>query len=97
MKLLLSTALAVLLPLSVSAQVCAPRETAVQYLGLDYGETRQAVGLDSGGSMVEVFANIATGSWTIILTDTDMVSCLVASGGNYEGTPTEPAPQGEAG
>jgi hypothetical protein len=97
MKLFAATALAVLLPLSVSAQVCAPRENAVDYLGLNFGESRQAVGLEGGGSMVEVFANIETGSWTIIFTNADMVSCFVASGGNFEGTPTEPAPQGEAG
>ncbi|WP_435259992.1 hypothetical protein ACSBLW_09635 [Thioclava sp. FR2] len=34
--------------------------------------------------VIEVFASVETGSWTITITMADGMTCLVASGENYE-------------
>lgn len=46
---------------------CMPREDALAYLGAEYGEDRQVMGLDRRGVM-EVFASEATGTWTVTIT-----------------------------
>lgn len=63
---------------------CAQRGGIVARLSETYGETRQSIGLGTNNTMVEVFASGATGSWTILVTDAQGVSCLVASGQAFE-------------
>ncbi len=64
--------------------VCADRDSIVARLATEYGETRQAIGLASSSQVMEVFASEETGSWTITVTRTDGMTCLVAAGQNYE-------------
>ncbi|MFB9148666.1 hypothetical protein [Roseovarius ramblicola] len=82
----LTTALASLLAAPAAAQSgrCAPRETVVQRLAEAYGETRQSMGLGANNAVVEVFASAASGSWTITVTGTNGITCLVAAGQGYE-------------
>ena len=63
---------------------CAERDGIVTRLTEKYGETRQSIGLGTNNTMVEVFASGDTGSWTILVTDAEGVSCLVASGQAFE-------------
>ena len=62
---------------------CAPREMVIARLAEKYGESRQSIGLGPGNQVVETFASTA-GSWTITVTDTQGVTCLVASGQAFE-------------
>ena len=85
--LLISTALAVLLALPVSAQNarnCAPRGAVVDRLAQGYGETRQSMGLGANNAVIEVFASDETGTWTIMVTTPNGLTCLVASGRFFE-------------
>jgi hypothetical protein len=63
---------------------CAPREAVVERLSSGYGETRQSIGLGAQGAIVEVFASMETGSWTITVTMPNGTTCLVASGQSFE-------------
>lgn len=63
---------------------CAPRDRVIGRLAERYGETRQSIGLGANNAVVEVFAASDTGTWTIILTLPNGLSCLVASGQAYE-------------
>ena len=63
---------------------CGPRDAVVERLATGYGETRQSVGIGSNNAMVEVFASDETGSWTILVTQANGLSCLVASGQSFE-------------
>lgn len=63
---------------------CAPRETVLERLAQRYGETRQSVGLGRDNSMVEVFASLQSGSWTITVTTPTGLTCLIASGQSFE-------------
>ncbi|PIE13948.1 MAG: hypothetical protein CSA70_03585 [Rhodobacterales bacterium] len=66
------------------ARDCAPRERVVARLAETYGETRQSIGLESNRAVVETFANLKSGSWTITVTIANGTTCLVASGFEFE-------------
>lgn len=68
----------------VLAGNCAPRETVVEQLAADYGESRRSIGLAARGSVIEIFASQETGTWTITVTDTRGIACLVAAGQAFE-------------
>jgi len=63
---------------------CAPRPVVLERLAEGYGETRQSIGLGTQGAVVEVFASDETGSWTIIVTMPTGMTCLMASGQDFE-------------
>jgi len=65
-------------------QHCAPREQVIERLAEKYGETRQSMGLGANNAVMEVFASDESGSWTITVTMTNGVTCLVASGQAFE-------------
>ena len=88
----LLAAVTVLVPTSAAAQemsndgspvVCDQRSTIISSLSDDYQETRNSIGLANSGSVVEVFSS-ADGSWSMVVTRPDGVSCLVAAGRNWE-------------
>lgn len=70
---------------------CAKRSTVVAELSDRYGETRHAIGLAANNAVMEVFASTESGTWTITVTLANGMTCLMASGQNYEtlaeGTP----------
>ena len=94
----LSTALiaatAFLAPLAAFAQGqnCGNRELVVERLTTKYGESRQSIGMAPQGRVVEVFASLETGTWTITVTNTSGLTCLVASGQAYEATDDDLTP-----
>ncbi|MGB3314224.1 MAG: hypothetical protein WBB85_07410 [Albidovulum sp.] len=63
---------------------CAARDTVVTELADRYGETRHGIGLAANNAVMEVFASAETGTWTITVTLTNGMTCLIASGQNYE-------------
>lgn len=73
---------------------CAPRELVLERLADKYGETRQSIGLAPDGGLVEVFASVQTGTWTITITLPTGVTCLVVSGQSFETLAEMPAAPG---
>ncbi|MBB5517039.1 hypothetical protein FHS89_003083 [Rubricella aquisinus] len=65
---------------------CMPRADALAYLGAEYQEERQVMGLDRRGVM-EVFASAASGTWTVTITTPEGMTCLVAAGQFYDEAP----------
>ncbi|MEJ8561521.1 hypothetical protein QTO30_10055 [Yoonia sp. GPGPB17] len=63
---------------------CADHATVVERLGERYGESKQSIGLGSDNAVVEVFASMDTGSWTITVTRPGGPTCLVAAGQAYQ-------------
>ncbi len=70
---------------------CAPRALVLERLSDGYDETRQSIGLGTGGAVVETFASSETGTWTITVTNTQGITCLIAAGQAFE-TLTEALP-----
>jgi len=65
--------------------MCAPRDHVLIRLDAMYGETVRMRGL-SGGNLVEMFAG-AEGGWTIIATDPNGVTCIIAAGTDFVSIP----------
>lgn len=63
---------------------CAARDQVIERLASAYGETRQSIGLGTNNQVVEVFASLETGTWTITVTNPRGLTCLVASGRAFE-------------
>jgi hypothetical protein len=81
--LLLGAAVAVTPALSQTSN-CASHEIVSERLARGYGETRQSMALGAGNALVETWANLDTGSWTITVTQPGGPTCLVASGQAFE-------------
>lgn len=74
---------------------CAPRESVVDRLASKYGETRQSMGLGNDNAVIEVFASLASGTWTITVTTANGLTCLVASGQAFEELAEVLPPEGD--
>ena len=69
---------------AAAQQNCAAREVVLGHLTENFGESRQSIGKAPEGRVVEVFASLETGTWTITITLPDGLTCLVASGEAFE-------------
>lgn len=73
---------------------CGPRAAVIAHLSENFGESRQSIGMGQEGRVVEVFASIETGSWTITVTLPNGTTCLVAAGRSFEVVAEAPIPSG---
>lgn len=64
---------------------CANRAEFLNHLSANYKEAPVAMGLTANGGLLEVVAS-EDGSWTIIVTTPNGLSCGVASGMSWEST-----------
>lgn len=65
--------------------VCAPRDDLVAQLDTQFDESQKAVGLLGEQAIMEVYAS-EQGSWTILSTDTNGTSCIIAAGEGWDDT-----------
>jgi len=75
---------AILLPsIAASATKCLPTSEMREALNFSYGETRLATGISElRGNMllIEIWRSIDSGSFTILVTSPNQVSCIPVSG-----------------
>ncbi len=97
MKVSLVASLLLMAGAAQAQQLCLPHEEAIARLHKYHGEAAKGLGVGNRGqSVMELFTS-DTGSWTILVTRTNGLSCIAASGENWtamEGTTTaveEPA------
>jgi hypothetical protein len=64
-------------------------------LARGYGEVRQAIALSGDSAVLEIFANAATGSWTITLTRAGGPTCMVAAGVAWQALAEVLPPEGD--
>lgn len=69
---------------AAAGNICGPHEKIVKQLESGYEEARSGFGLSGNGALVELFVSKAKGTWTFMLTRPDGVTCLMATGGNWE-------------
>ncbi len=81
---------------SAQTRSCAPHEAVVERLAVRYGESRQSIGLGADNSVIEVFASMDTGTWTITMTQPGGPTCLVAAGQAFQQL-SEPLPDDDQG
>jgi hypothetical protein len=63
---------------------CGQRSQVIERLESKYGETRRSIGLAANNGVVEIYASAASGTWTIIMTLPNGMTCLVAAGNAFE-------------
>jgi len=61
---------------------CADHNTIIAKLSSKYNEQRSGMGLVGSSGMVELFT-AKNGTWTIIVTQVDGTSCIVAAGNSW--------------
>jgi hypothetical protein len=66
---------------------CMWHEDAVAELKQTYGEEKVGLGLGPSGSAVFELFLAETGTWTLLVTRTDGISCVAASGDNWMTSP----------
>jgi len=64
--------------------VCAPRAQLLDQLSSKYKEVPLAAGLSSSGSLIEVLTSDNGSTWTIMVSQPNGSSCLVAAGEGWE-------------
>ncbi len=90
MRLILRAALlaaAVLTCVPASAQMpalCGNPVDIAQRLASEYGETVTARGIAASGSLVTVYSNAATQTWTVLVARPGGPACVVATGEGWE-------------
>lgn len=76
------------------AQQCGPTEALSAFLGREYDEWPVARGLSqSGDAIVQIWANLETGTWTLVVVRPDGMSCMALTGQAFG--MLERPPQGE--
>lgn len=64
--------------------LCGDRNGLVGNLQEKYGESRKGIGMRGEAAVFEVWASEKTGSWTILFTRPDGVSCIMAAGHDWQ-------------
>ena len=91
----LTTALisaALLVSSGVAAQaeepnLCLPHEAAIAELDKGYQEQSVGLGLGNTGEAVYELFVAQSGTWTILITQPDGISCIAAHGNNWSASP----------
>ncbi len=80
----LAMAFIALAPPAHAQIACGPRAEVIKQLSEKYGETRRSLGLIGSNAVVEVYANADTGTWTIIQTNPQGLSCMMSAGEGWQ-------------
>ena len=81
------------------ASNCAMRDTVIERLQSDYDEQLAVGGLQATRSaltVMEIWASDETGTFTVLLTDANGVSCIVAAGTDFFRNKPVPRKKGSA-
>ena len=68
-------------PALAQQQICRTTEHILRTLTTSYGETRQVMGVNAQSGVIFSFmGNTSTETWTLISTNTQGISCVIAEG-----------------
>ena len=97
LRTLFSAAFVILLAVSTTSAWaqqarCAPRANLLDYLASTFKEQHVGTGITQQGALMEIMAS-EEGSWSIIISTPNGVSCLVAAGDDWQALSPE-TPEG---
>jgi hypothetical protein len=78
--MILGAALALLVTEAAAQSACNQREDVIGHLAKKYGEAPVALGVTNKGGLVEVLTTGDGNTWTIIVSQPNGTSCMVAAG-----------------
>ena len=70
-------------PAYSAENICGKRDDIVSRLESGYQEFNSAMGMSTNGGLVELYTS-ENGTWTLMLSQPNGVSCLIAAGENWE-------------
>ena len=82
-------------PEAQAQMACGTRDSVVAKLGDKYGEVRRGGGLAGPTAIFEIWASEATGTWTILKTTPNGLTCIMAVGDGWHDDPGELTPVGD--
>ncbi len=71
-------------PVAHAQMACGTRDSVVAKLGEKYGEVRRGGGLAGPTAIFEIWASEATGTWTILKTTPNGLTCVMAVGDGWQ-------------
>lgn len=78
-------------PVHAQPMTCLPRADLIEHLEGRYSEHLAGGGMQSPLQLLEIWASDQTGSFTVFVTRSDGLSCVIATGQNWQDTtPTDP-------
>ena len=69
-----------------AAPQCGNHDKIVEVLGNKFKETRRVMGVVNSTAVMELFMSLQ-GTWTMVITDTSGLSCITASGEEWQDVP----------
>jgi len=84
---LLCAAILAAIPIQLQAaeqSACAPRKEVINQLSAKFGEEPVAIGVSDSGRLIEILAGQAGGTFTVILTTPQGLSCIVLTGESWQ-------------
>lgn len=75
-------------PADAQVSRCLPRDALIEKLLENYGETLTGGGLQSPQQLLEIWSSDQTGTFTVFYTRPDGISCVVATGRNWNSDTT---------
>lgn len=81
-----------LAPAHAQARPCGDGDQIIARLQKDWGEDAAVIALDAAGRMVRILVNQQTGTWTMLVTAPNGLTCLTTHGTAWEPAwvPAEP-------
>ena len=74
---------------NAQTQICNTHDIITDHIATKYGEVPVSMGLTGSGHMIEVFVS-KTGTWTILITRPNGMSCVTSSGNSWATMPPDP-------
>lgn len=72
------------MPLAAQQRPCGDGADIIAHLEKDWGEGAEILALDASGRMVRILVNPDTGTWSMLLTAPNGLTCLVSHGSAWE-------------
>lgn len=87
MKPLLVALCLLAIPAHAQPMACDDRAKVLDHLESKYDEKPTALGMATNGSLVEVVRTESGSTWTIVITNPNGTTCLMAAGSHWENLP----------
>ncbi len=87
LKTLLGTLGAIVFALQAHAaerQICGPHKDLVAQLAARFGEQPVVIGVSDNGHLIEILAQRASGTFTVVATTPQGIACIVIAGEAWE-------------
>lgn len=78
------SALALAAPAHADQALCGTHDAIEAHVATGFGEARVTVALTETGLLLETYASIETGTWSILRTTPDGITCIIGFGSAFE-------------